>query len=323
MDSNKKKKGGCMNNWLINFWAAVTAVLITMLLQGCAANSMEQISAFGKSASIFADNSKRTLDLVNFNSIDCETYNVAINTSLVPGNSILEGLPDKSFQNKYQNTATILEKIGDYARALNGLTVAKYRKDIDAASVDLYAALSGLCMAYKRTTGKDLFFGEYQFKNVHASISEIGTVIIESRRRNAIKMVITQADNAIQVSGRLLEVEFHQNSELSKKAKQNLFDMSNCLRAIYDKQRGQENSTVEFRYIMLMKINQINIFIQTTPELFNSISTGIKKMLEMHAALKLFLLEDKFSTPKIAQQIGELASYSKRIQFLYEKLKPK
>ena len=191
----------------------VIGAMMILLLEGCATTSLTQISAFGKATASLADDAKKAFELIDSSTIDRKMYDVAANKSLAPKDVTFEGLFKESDSVKYQIRIAVLEKLGNYAKALDNLATADFRKDIDAASTDLYGSLSGLSATYKKVTDTDLPLKDDQLKLIATAVDAIGTVIVETKRRDAIKTIIIQTDEAVQNAAKLLEVEFGKDSE--------------------------------------------------------------------------------------------------------------
>jgi len=122
------------------------SLMLILLLTGCASTaSLTQISAFGTGTSSIAENSKKAFELIDSSTIDRNMYDVAADTSLYPKDETFEGLfKGTELKKQLQLRLTVLEKLGSYAKALEKLATADFRKDVDAASTDLYGALSGV-----------------------------------------------------------------------------------------------------------------------------------------------------------------------------------
>ncbi|MCL5421130.1 MAG: hypothetical protein M1461_01470 [Nitrospirae bacterium] len=296
-------------------------VMVILLMSGCGTTaSLTQISAFCAGTSSLADDSKRAFELVDSSTINRKMYDLAANPSLGPTDTTFEGIFDGPNFEKLRLRIAVLEKLGSYAKALEKLATADFRKEVDAASTDLYGSLSSLGSNYKKATNKELPLQDAQLKLIAAAVDAIGTAVVETKRRDAIKTVIIQADDAVQVAANLLTVDLGKDSELSRLVHENLSNTDGSLRTAYNSQRTSANSTFNIRYEMLVKIKQIHDAAETSPILFDSISAGSKKLAETHASLKSAVTKDQFSSPEIARQVGELVEYAKSIRSFYEKI---
>lgn len=309
-----------MNKKIANM-RIISSLILTIMLAGCVStNSLTQITTFGAGTSSIAENSKKAFDLIDSSTIERKMYDVASNASLYPTDSTFEGLFNEDDLKKIGVRIAVLEKLGSYAKSLEKLASADFRKDIDSASTDLYESLNGLSSTYKKATNTELKIKDDQLKLIASAVDAIGTVIVESKRRDAIKTIIVQADDAVQDAAILLEKEFGKDSELSKIVQQNLTNADGSLRTAYNSQRAASDSTFNLRYEMLIKIKQMHASATTVPLLFNSISAGVKKVRDAHATLKASVINDEFSSSELAKQMGELVAYSKSVNSFYEKL---
>ena len=300
----------------------VIGITVLLLLAGCApTTSLTQISAFGAGTSSIAENSKKAFELIDSSTIDRKMYDVAANPSLFPEDATFDGLfKGTDGKKQLQLRLAVLENLGSYAKALEKLATADFRKDIDAASADLYGALSGLNSTYKKATDKDLPLKDDQLRVIAGVVDAIGTAIVESKRRDAIKTIIIQADDAVQDAAKLLEADFGKGSEISKFVQTNLVNAGGSLRTAYNIQKAAPDSTFNLRYEMLVKIRQMHDAAETILLLFDSISASAKKVREAHSSLKSTVTRDKFSSAELAKQMGELVSYAKSVNSFYKKL---
>lgn len=296
-------------------------VIVTLLLAGCATTaSLTQISAFGTGTSSLADSSKKAFKLIDSSTIDRKMYDVAANQSLGPTDATFVGFFNGPNFEKLQIRIAVLDKLGSYAKALEELATADFRKDIDTTSTDLYGSLSGLCANYKKATGKELPLKDEQLKLIATAVDAIGAAVVETKRRGAIKTVIIQADDAVQDAAKLVAADLAKDSELSKLVQENLTNADGSLRTAYNIQRKSADSTFNIRYEMLVKIKQMHDAAETIPTLFDNISAGAKKVAEAHATLKSAVTKDQFASSEIAKQIGELAEYAKSVRSSYERI---
>lgn len=311
-----------MNKQMSSMRITITAgVLVMLLLSGCATTaSLTQISAFGTAASSIADDSKKALELIDSSIINRNMYDVAANSLLEPRDEIFTGIFSGSNVDNLRIRVAVLDKLGSYAKALEKLATADFRKEVDAASIDLYGSLSGLGANYKKATDKALPLKDEQLKLIATAVNAIGVAVIETKRRDAIKTVIIQADDAIQAAASLLTEDLGKDSEFSRLVHANLSNADGSLRTVYNTLRMSADSTFNIRYEMLVKIKQMHNAAETSPRLFENISAGAKKLAETHATLKSAVTKDQFSSPEIAKQIGELVEYAKSVRSFYEKI---
>lgn len=300
-------------------WQSAVLIVISFVLNGCGTTSLTQISVFGKSAAALADDSKKAFALIDSSTIDRKMYDIASNKSLHAKDAAFDGFFE-TLQDDYGARIAVLEKLGDYAKALDDLATADFRKDIDAASTDLYGSLSGLSTTYKKATGRDLSFNDDQLKLIAAAVDAIGAAVVEAKRRDAIRTTIIEADGAVQDAAKLLETGFGKDSDLAKMVKQNLINVDGSFRTAYNIERQSPDSTFDERYAMLVKISKMYNAAKTSSTMFNHISAGAKKMGEAHAALKVAVVKNEFSSVEIAKQVGELVTYAKSVRSFYEKL---
>ena len=301
--------------------AIVVGMIMTLLLAGCATTaSLTQISAFGTAASSLADDSQKAFKLIDTTTIDRKMYDIAASPSLGPTDATFEGLFNEPNFEKLQIRIAVLDKLGSYAKALQQLATADFRKEVDSAAADLYASLSGLGANFKKATGQDLPLKDDQLKIIATAVDAIGSAVVEIKRRDAIKAVIIQANEAVQKAADLVASDLGKDSELSKLIHENIANAELSLKKAYNIARTSTNYGFNIRYEMLVRIKQLHDSAEASPKLCDSISTGAKKVAETHSALKSAVTKDQFASSEIAKEIGELVEYAKSVRSFYEKL---
>ena len=300
-------------------YTILTATALVTLV-GCATPSLTQISAFGTASASLADHSKKAYALVDSSTVDRKMYDVASDTKLGPTDSTFQGVFTGPQADALAIRLKLLGKLGDYADALNKLATADFRKDIDAASKDLDAALVGLSQTYKTVSGKASPISDQDFQLIAAAVDAIGTAIVEHKRREAIRMVILQADAAVQDTSKLLKEELGESSSLASFVHENLVYTGNALRLTYNKQRLAAETTFNSRYQMLVQIRQLDEASEASPGFFKNVSAGAGKVGEAHAVLKKAVTKNEFTSAEIAKNIGELVDYAKSVKAFYDSL---
>ena len=295
-------------------------VFIAFFLSGCAAPSLTQIGALSKGASLLAEDSKKALELINSSAIDRKMYDVAADSAQSPTDATFEGLFKEPFSTAYRIRVALLEKLSSYAKALENLATADFRKDVDAASAELFGSISCLCSSYKKATSQEIPFTDDHLKIIAAGIEAIGNAIVEVKRRRAIKTIVIQTDTVVQKVVKLLENDFGKDSDFSQLVQQNLLNAQGSLGQAYNAQRTTQHSTFDSRYAMLVKIRRMHDAAKTSPQLFENISAGSKKVGEAHAALRIAVTKNKFSSAELSAKIGEIVEYVKFIDSFYEKI---
>lgn len=297
------------------------SIAILILLGGCTPPSLMQVRTFGTASSSLAENSKKAFALLESSRVTRNMYDVAGNPKLCPTNDTFNGLFDSYNEpEKLKLRLGVLSKLGDYAQALEALSTADFRKDVDEASKELYGSLIGLKETYKKVSGKELPLDEKDIGLISTAVDAIGSVIVEAKRREAIKTIIINADDAVQDASKLIASEFGEASNIADFVKQNLTNADGSIRAAYNREKLLPKSDFRDRYKTLADIKIIYDAAKSSPSFFKELSGGAKKLGAAHAALKLAVNNDEFSSPEIGMQIGELVKFSKSVKSYYESL---
>lgn len=295
-------------------WAA--CVMLSVAICGCASTpSLTQVAAFGDATKSLADNSKKAFSLIDSTTVQRKLYGLAIDPTLGPTDKYFEGLfvgDDKGLRARLDT----LDALGAYSAALQSLATADFRKDVDASATALYGSIAGLNGDVKKLSGQS-FVTDDRLKLIVTAVDAIGAVVVESKRRDAIKVIVIQADDGVQATSRLLANDFGTNSDIPKFVKQNLINTDGSIRQAYNVERSAKNSTFDLRLTRLQQIQVAYDAEQQSDALFNSISLGAKKVGETHAALKQAVMSDQFSSSDLAVLIGELVNYAQSVQAFY------
>ncbi|MGA3068297.1 MAG: hypothetical protein ABSF29_15740 [Tepidisphaeraceae bacterium] len=212
---------------------------VLLALGGCSTVPLTQVSEFGTATSSLVTNAQNGYELLNSATVLEQMYNVADNPDQFPTQSTFTGffsVPPAATPSNLPVAATmptltveqaqiaqqfnvrfdLLSALGKYGAALQSLATTNYSSGINSASQNLDNSLIGLRDSYNKIAAADASLpksgiNDQTFAIISTAIDAIGTVIVEEKRREAIKAIIQQADPGVQQAAACLEKDFAGN----------------------------------------------------------------------------------------------------------------
>jgi hypothetical protein len=307
------------------------ALCIVLTCAGCSTVSLSQVKQFGAATSSLAENTQKAFQLAATASVDRNLYAVAGDPKKGPTDSTFEGLftgdvgslDGKEKAQRLTLRLNALDGLAKYANALQQLTEADFSSDIDAAATKLNGSLVGLVQTYKKASGKDLPITDEDIGIISTAVDAIGKVIVEAKRRAAIKTIIVKTDPAVQNVAKLIASDLGSDSELASFVKEAMSNSRGSVQQAYNLERERPTSSFDVRYAMLLRARQLYDAEMTTPALFTALSEGAKATAKAHQALREAVQSGAFSSAQLALLIGELDVCSKSVQAFYKTLETK
>jgi hypothetical protein len=292
----------------------VAACAMAMLLfgYGCT-SSLNHIGAFSQATADLSKQAAAAYAEVNATTIERRINDIAAETGAFPDDATFEALIGGA---DLRTRIALLEGIEAYARALSGLSSADFRKEIDAASKDLYGALGQLQSTYTAIAREPSPLTSDHFAAIATAVDAIGTRLAEERRREALRTVVIQANPVVQTSMKLFEEEI---SMLSG------FILSN-LDTIYTekiKAYQRESKTLSFnsRVSRLRDVRLSYERMTTTQSLLEKLTKASSKIAEAHQTLYETVLRNQFTSKQLVLAIREVADLAQTIKAFNDKLK--
>ena len=162
---------------LRTFTAGVIAICLSFHLTGCAVTPLNHVGAFSQASAELAKNTADAYAYVNETTIQRKINDVAAMGN-TPEDKVFEGLIDKS---GLAIRISLLRGVEDYSKSLGNLASADFRKEIDAASKDLYGSLGELQNTYKVATKEKFPLSGDNLAIIATAIDAIGTAIAENK----------------------------------------------------------------------------------------------------------------------------------------------
>lgn len=287
-------------------------IISAAVLFGCA-RPTTHISAFSMASEDLAAQAIRGYELLNETTVQRKIAEVAADPELLPDENTFVGLLEGKESLAIRMMA--LDYLRAYSAALGDLSTADVRTDIDKASKDLYGALIGLRDTFKKETGKDVGIGNEDLAIIATAVDAIGTVIAEAKRRRAIKTIVIKADPAVQNVSKLLRDEIPIFGEF---VKGNLSTIETEMIKSY--QRRANKLTFDHRVKYIQRIRKQHHIANDSENFFKDLGTAADMLGRSHAALRAAVEKNKFTTPELIEQIGELVDFAKSLREFYKDL---
>ena len=286
--------------------------LIGLLLSACS-QTATHVGAFSQASEDLVEQTITAYDLLNESSIDRNIYDIAAEPPVLPDDDTFLGLFDRNDSLRIRMKA--LKLLQSYTIALGELSAASFREDIDKAAADIYGALTGLRDSYQEAKGETLDISNESLAIVSTAFNAIATSVTEKKRREAMKVVILEADPVIQSISALLKEELPIFIEY---ATANLASVESEMILAYRK----ESPGLDFqgRVLFLEKIRVQNKKKLGAASFFEDASKAAGILGKAHHTLRNAVEKNKFTTPELVKQIGQLSGFAKSMKMFYDEL---
>ena len=200
--------------------------------------------------------------------------------------------------------------LGEYAKSLSALASAGSRADIDLATAKLYGAMSGINTQYRnmKSDNADLFNLD-DFAGVAKVVAAIGSTIVEEKRNEAIKRIVTSADAKISllcdtINKQLEDSGIHDGISASRQ-----YVLSEEIRQY--KGQVQKDTTLDWRRNEIKRLYELKKGVSESRLLVQNAQKAILAVKSAHGTLASELKKDKYSSEAIAMAIGRLRDLEK------------
>lgn len=234
-------------------------------LVGCTAVPLNHIGAFSQASANLASTTANGYEIINNSTIERRLSDIASDTNSYPDENTFKGIITDS---NLAIRIKLLKGVESYAKALGDLASADFKKDIDAASKDLYGSLGDLQKTYSNALKDKLPLTEGDLAIIATAVDAIGTAIAEDKRRTALKTVVIQSDPSIQKAMDLVSDEMPSLNEISVANMKTIF--TDKVKAY---QHESKNLTYEQRVSALNNLRKAYDLAEATSGLFVLIQT--------------------------------------------------
>ena len=293
-------------------------VVALMLLNGCATTTpTNQIAAFGEATSQITEHVDTVMQEYNESSVARQiTDYAATYKGQFAARLTLEQLAKISQPitptHRQQFAIYRANKVlGHYASALGALASAGTKHQVDLASADLYGAFIGLNDQYKLLKGDDVsLFDNAKLATVSTLIAQIGSVVVEEKRRAAIKDIVLAANGSIgvicdEIIAQLSNAGIADGIALSRQhiLREQLIE--------YKALAKKNSSKLKWRTQELSRLHELQQQVFTSKLLVQRSVQAIKAVKAAHQILSDEVAKDRFNSSELSQTIGRLKALDK------------
>ena len=298
---------------IINLIIMSSFIAILVLSSSGCTTPLNHIGAFSKATADLSKQAASAYEKVNETTIERRINGIAAEVGTSPDDDTFNKLIGGT---NLEVRVALLRGIEKYADALGDLASADFRKDIDAATKDLYGALGNLQKSYMAATKSQAPLTNDNLAIIATAVDAIGTTIVEERRRDALRTVVIQANPTIQKSMELFKKELPMLKELI---------MLN-LDTIYTEkvkayQKEGKNVNFEKRVGMLREIRSSYDQMEASKILIENLSIAATRISDAHNILYVTVEKNEFTSKELVNEIKKMAELAKTIKEFNEELK--
>jgi hypothetical protein len=293
------------------FVAFIAVSSAASLFTGCVSTS--HVGAFSQAAVQAVTQVANGFDEVQQTTVTRKLSDIASDTN-TPTEATFAGLLDT---NELAPRLDCLAEIKNYADSLGKLANADFRKDIDAASANLYGALNGLTARYQKVTGTAVPNATEDTAIIAAAVDAIGNSIAEAKRQAALRKIILKTDPVIQAVCADLERTFNgfnQDHFVFENLNSQVADMT----SYYNMQTAKWN--YEQRMAYLQKILQTRSVRDGSETFIALAAKSVAALAKAHKALADSADDGKLTSSEVVQAVSALADEANQTKQFYDKI---
>ncbi|MDH5324923.1 MAG: hypothetical protein OEZ68_16105 [Gammaproteobacteria bacterium] len=292
--------------------------LLPMLLNACATPSANHIKAFSDSSARLIEMTQKVLNSVNESTINRKLYALAtlppdrVNTLSVEQFSNVRGI---YIDKEKSPLLKAIHAVQTYMEALGMLSSADYRPQVDLASQKLYSALNRMSTQYNEITGKDLGIKQENYAAIATLFDAIGLSLIEAKRREAMKAIILEANPHVQKLCDAIIANIGNDMDLVR------INLDRMMRErIEAYKKSYQRYSLDKKVAALKTISLYSVDIEKLPSLFQDAKTATEKVKTAHQVMADTVLQDQFSSARLAQEVGTMRSLGDHLRIHYKGL---
>ena len=294
----------------------VLSVSCMLFIGGCASTPTTQIAAFGNSTKAITEKIDTVMEEYNNTALERQFTDYAAtykegHARYFSSDKLAE--IEKPITPKQKKNFAIYranKALGGYANSLSLLSSAGSRVDIDLAAANLYGSMISINDQYKtiKETDKDLFNTE-NLANTSKFIAAIGSVIVEEKRRTAIKEIVIDANKNIALICDAI------NSQLKEAGIEDSISASRQYILIEEikeyKSLAKAPSKLTWRTSEIKRLHGLQQNVFNSKLLVQKSQKAILAVKNAHEILAKELKNDKFTSASITSAIGRLKELDK------------
>jgi hypothetical protein len=285
---------------------------VAIALAGCATTPAMQIGLLGNTARDVAGKTDAVLDEYNHAALERSFTDYAAiysgdHARLLTSDQLAGITPPVSAEQKKNFAICNANRaLAAYCSALASLATSKTRADIDQATVKLHGSMSAINKQYKVLTGSgDVLFDREKVARTSSFITAIGTVIIEEKRRNAIKEIVLQADPNITLVCDAIIRQLDAAKIEDSIAASRQYILSEEIVAY--RESAAKPTTLDWRREQIRRLYGLQQGVSNSRLLVSQARNAIKALRDAHAVLAREVSKNRFSSGEIDAAIGTLA----------------
>ncbi len=304
---------------------ATFSMVIVFAISGCTSTPLTQIENFAESTAKLTDATDQVIEEYNSVTINeqLQTLKTTHFKTTNPADQRLLSLDElAAIENVYGSDAKkklsiyrANKSLNDYATAIKALAQAGQRQDISDASVEMVGSLSEMEASLKDLKGADYkpYFDKKKLGSIAATIDLIGSELADSKRKKALKKIITDANPHIT---QLVDVVVTQLDALNYEMHLNDYSYAALNRRIMDYNnrvaRGEYTAKPDKQFedlLTLWKQTQAHV---VNSKKFNHLKVSLRSIASEHEKIALAVSNDQFSSEEIVDAVKNLQDKRKR-----------
>ena len=292
---------------------------LALFVTGCATQSATHVKAFSDASSSLVLHTETVLNVVDSSTIDRKLTGFATKSPDELKTLALEDFAYvKGVYGRDANKLPVfraLKSLKKYTKALGDLSTADLRGEVDKASQELYGSLTSLSKEYKNLNDNDLGISDETFAIFSTAIDAIGVVIVEKKRSDAIKKIVTGSNDFVATLCDAISQKIDVNVDLVKINKERI-----VREEIEDYKSHANKFNLEDKLQILRKIQVSVVAFNNIDNLYKDAKKVPKLVKKAHQDLYNAVQEDKFTSEEIAKSIGEMNEFKTHLESFYKEL---
>lgn len=296
---------------------AFIIILYCSILTACAADVTAPVTSFSSAAVTVSENAQKAYMMVNESALEQRFSGLAADPLKKIDTQLFKPVLDTAQEN-FAVRMQLLQGLNAYAAALLELSTSNHSKEIEKSAKNLYGSFVSINNSYGKATGRPVTGRDSSSAAImSAAINTAGSLLVERKKRRAIKKIVIAANDGIQKACKLIAGDIN-NTGLNSFVKANLESVMSDYVSVYNR-RKREMSFQE-RNIFIREVHTKYRAATGVDYLFDTISLSVTKMAEGHQALKEAVLKNQYNTPGLVNKIGEMTVYGNAMEEFYQSL---
>ncbi|HED17412.1 MAG TPA: hypothetical protein ENI64_11440 [Gammaproteobacteria bacterium] len=284
------------------------------LLSACAVQSATQVKTFTNASSDLVIETQDLMNELDDSTIDRKLYLLATDENKISSSLSIEDLQKirgiySTPQGQKAPVMKALSALYQYSESLGMLSTAMLREDIDQAAQNLYGSFNSMGTQYQKLTRKSLQRNEKALGVITTLIDGIGVVIVEQKRRKAIKEIVINSDPYVALLADAIYDKIGQNIDVLKLNYRQILNE----RIVSFRKRALKMK-IETRVKKLRELKMETDYLDSIDAIYATAKQAVLALKKAHAVLRDTVSQDKFSSAQLSQAIGDINSLKKHMK---------